>query len=178
MRPIAAVVREEDPADFAATDAVNRLAFGRPDEATLVSRLRAEGDVILSLVACAGDEVVGHILFSRLDLAPDLESASAVALAPMAVLPEWQRRGIGSALVREGIRSSAARAVGAIVVLGDPAFYTRFGFSALTAASLDAPFSGVAFMALELAPAVLAGPRRRVRYPPAFGLPDRFSRSG
>jgi putative acetyltransferase len=165
-------IREELPEDRAAIRAVNDLAFGTPEEAVLVDRLRADGLVLASLVACEDGAVDGHILFSALAIETAGRTIRGAALAPMAVRPERQRRGIGSALVRRGLEACRARGVEAVVVLGHPSYYPRFGFSADTARRLEAPFSGPAFMALELALGVLAGVAGRVRFPSAFGLPD------
>ena len=163
-------IREETPEDFPAIREVNALAFGTAEEAELVDRLRADGDVLVSLVACDGGDVVGHILFSALPIETAGRTVRAAALAPMAVRPERQRQGFGSALVRRGLEACRALGVEAVVVLGHPAYYPRFGFSAETARHLEAPFSGPAFMALELTPGALDGVSGRVRYPPAFGL--------
>jgi putative acetyltransferase len=164
-------LREERPEDRDAVRTVNRLAFGREDEAELVERLREDGDVIVSIVALEQGAVVGHILFSRLGLGCDDGAAvHAAALAPIAVLPERQRRGVGAALVRHGLALCRARGVAAVIVLGHPHYYPRFGFSADKARALRAPFSGDAFMALELKPGVLEGRSPRVRYAAAFGL--------
>lgn len=168
MTDCAITIRAETTADFASIRSVNAEAFGRRDEADLVDRLRADGDVVASLVAQRGEHLVGHILFSRLPiLAEDREIAGA-ALAPVAVRPPVQRQGVGSALVRAGLRCCRDLDIEAVVVLGHPAYYPRFGFSATVARRLDAPFSGAAFMALALAPGVLDG-GGAVRYPAAFG---------
>jgi len=162
------VVREEAAGDFEAIRKVNRLAFGQDTEAELVDRLRAEGLIIVSLVAVVNGAAVGHILFSRLAVercGPPLRAAS---LAPVAVRPEWQRQGIGGALVRAGLEACRARGVEAVVVVGHPKYYPRFGFSAELARRLEAPFGGDALMAIELVPGALAA-GGRLRFPGAFG---------
>ena len=98
-------VRPEGDGDFGAIRTVNREAFGTVAEADLVDALRANGDAALSLVAEDDSGVVGHILFSHLPIRTTARDVAAVALAPMSVLPRWQRRGVGSALVRAGLAS-------------------------------------------------------------------------
>jgi putative acetyltransferase len=164
--------RPESLQDHRAIRHVNRLAFGGEEEARLVDRLRAEGFVVVSLVAVEGGRVVGHILFSELPIETETGAIRAVALAPMAVLPERQRQGIGSALVREGLAFCRQGGYAAAVVVGHPDYYPRFGFSAELAKHLTAPFSGEAFMALELTPRALEGVKGTVTYPPPFGLAD------
>lgn len=164
------MIREELPQDFEAIREVNRLAFGQDAEGALVDRLRADGLGIASLVAVEDGRVVGHILFSELPVERPRRPLRAASLAPVAVRPEWQRRGIGGALIRAGLEACRARGVEAVIVVGHPAYYPRFGFSAALACCLEAPFSGDVFMALELVPGVLAGPGGRVVYPEAFGL--------
>ncbi len=164
-----ASARVETPADFAAVRIVNREAFGQPDEADLVERLRTDGEVVVSLVAERESAIVGHVLFSRLPIVVGEREIAGAALAPVAVLPRFQRQGIGSALVRSGLRHCAESGCEAVVVLGHPAYYPRFGFSTALAERLDAPFSGAAFMALELAPGALAD-GGAVRYAVAFGV--------
>jgi putative acetyltransferase len=164
-------LREERPADRDWVREVNRRAFGRDAEARLVERLHEGGEVIVSLVAAHDDLIVGHALFSRLPIETEMGDIGAAALGPVAVLPEWQRRGIGSALVRRGLEECQLRGCAAVVVLGHPEYYPRFGFSAALAAALQAPYSGEAFMALELVPAVLAR-GGVVRYPAAFQSVD------
>jgi putative acetyltransferase len=162
-------IRAETPADIASVRAVNLAAFPGPEEADLVDRLRADGDVVVSLVATAGGAAVGHVLFSRLPIETAGGIVAGAALAPVAVLPERQRQGIGGALVREGLRRCRAAGIAAAVVLGHPGYYPRFGFSAAAAHRLRAPFSGEAFMALALAPGALDAPGT-LRYARAFGL--------
>jgi len=170
------MIRSERPSDVPAIADLNRRAFGGPAEAELVDRLRAAGLVVASLVAVAddpGNPIVGHILFSRLPIEIAQTRLDAVALAPMAVAPERQRQGIGSALVVEGLRVCRAAGETIVVVLGHEAFYPRFGFSASLARRLSSPYGGDAFMALELQPGALDAVLERVgivRYPPAFDL--------
>jgi putative acetyltransferase len=163
-------VRGERPGDHAAIHEVNRLAFGGDDEARLVDALRAGGHVRLSLVAEDAGRVVGHVLFSDLPIESRQGTVPALALAPLAVLPARQRQGVGSLLVREGLRACARQGHRIVVVLGHPGYYPRFGFSAALARPLKSPFSGEAWMALELVPGALAGVAGEVRYPPPFGL--------
>jgi putative acetyltransferase len=162
------IIREEAPADRPEVDVLLRDAFGGDDEAKLVSRLREDGAIGAALVAEADGHVVGHLVLSWLPAQMDGRPVRAVALAPMAVRPGHQRRGVGSRLVGAAIAQARQIGARAIVVLGHPAYYPRFGFSADLAAKLAAPFSGPAFMALELVPGALTGASGSVVYPPAF----------
>jgi putative acetyltransferase len=163
-------VRKETAEDYAGIRAVNRLALAGESEAALVDRLRADGLVVVSLVAVLEERIVGHILFSRLRIETVEGSAGAVALAPMAVRPEHQRSGVGSVLVRHCLGACRARGESIVVVVGHPHYYPRFGFSARLAERLAGPFPGDAVMALELKPGALVGVSGAVRYPEAFGL--------
>jgi putative acetyltransferase len=162
------VMRLEAEGDIEGIRAVNRAAFGQDAEARLVDRLREEEYARVSLVAEIEGRIVGHILFSELPIVTDERSVSAVALAPMAVVPELQRRGIGSALVQCGIGACRGAGYKAIIVLGHRAFYPRFGFSSDLARNVKAPYSGDDFMALELEAGAVAKSRGRVTYPPPF----------
>jgi putative acetyltransferase len=162
------MIRPATPTDYSAIRALVAAAFGQPDEADLVERLRADREVLVELVAKEEGVLTGHILYSRLAIVRPDETLSAAALAPVAVAPAHQRQGIGAALIRAGNAACAKLGLAAIIVLGHSHYYPRFGFSAETAESLDAPFSGPAFMALELAPDRLRG-GGRVIYAPAFG---------
>lgn len=162
-------VRSENPGDLAersAVRSVNEAAFGRPDEADLVDALRSEQVILASLVAERDHQIVGHILFSRMWI----DTVPAVALAPVAVLPEHQRQGIAATLIHIGIKRMRARGEHIVTVLGHPGYYERFGFAAESARHLESPFPPEAYMALELTPGALAGVRGKVRYPAAFGL--------
>ena len=122
------LVRREQPADIAAIRQVHALVFGRSAEANLVDTLRMRGKVVLSLVAAEGDRIVGHILFSPVTIESDDHTFPAVGLAPMAVLPEFQRRGIGSLLVKASLVECQHLGYDGVVVLGHPSYYPRFGF--------------------------------------------------
>ncbi|WP_406694762.1 N-acetyltransferase [Singulisphaera sp. Ch08] len=162
-------IRPEAPGDDAAIREVNRLAFGEEGEARLVDALRDGGHVRVSLVAEVAGRVVGHILFSDLSIVTPQGVVEALALAPMAVVPDRQRQGIGSALVREGLRACTEAGHRIVVVLGHPEFYPRFGFKAGSAEPLQSPYAGPAFMALELVPGALGGVEGEVCYSPPFG---------
>ena len=164
------LVRRDGPADFDVIRAVNHEAFGHPDEAALVDELRREGAVLASFVAERDGRVVGHVLFSRMLIETTTDSLPSVALAPLAVLPAYQRQGIGSQLVRIGLDWLRNRGERSVCVLGEPRFYTRFGFSNERTKGLTTPFPSAAFMALEFVENALDNVSGTVRYPQAFGL--------
>jgi putative acetyltransferase len=164
------VVRDERPEDALRIRKLNEAAFGRQDEADLIDGLRHEGVVLLSLVAEFDSKVIGHILFSRMTVETNREPLAAVSLAPMAVLPEHQRRGVGSQLVRRGLDALREQGERVVLVLGHEEYYPRFSFTPEKARYLANPFPPEAFMALELVDGALAGIRGTVKYPAAFGL--------
>jgi putative acetyltransferase len=164
-------IRAEMVVDYGGVREVIRLAFGRDEEASLVDALRVEGAVRSSFVARIDGRIVGHVLFSELLIVRESETLPALALAPLAVLPEYQRRGIGTRLTRHGLEACQKQGHRIVAVLGHPDFYRRFGFSSEFAACLDSAFSGKpAFMAMELAEGALKGVSGKVRYPAAFGI--------
>jgi putative acetyltransferase len=165
-------IRGRTAADDAAIRRLNDDAFGGNYESRLIEDLRVAGLDAVELVAVENDDIVGQILFSVLTTTIDRQTVPALALAPMAVRPDRQRRGIGSALVRAGLALANDRDWRAVIVLGHKGYYPRFGFSAALARPLKAPFAGDAFMALELAPGALRGEEGRVTYPSAFGVPN------
>lgn len=166
------MIRREsgDAREHAQVRAVHEAAFGRPDEANLVDNLRTEGVVLASLVAELEERIVGHILFTRMSIETATGSVPAVALAPLAVLPAYQRRGIGAELVARGLDVLRGNVERIAIVLGHPDYYPRFGFSTANARLLESPFPPEAYMAIELSPGALDGVRGRVKYPRAFGL--------
>jgi putative acetyltransferase len=161
---MAMMVRDEATADHATVRQVVQAAFGRPDEADLVDRLRREGDAVLSLVAIDDSEIAGHAMFSRM-IAP----FRAVGLAPIAVLPGQQGRGVGGMLVREGLDRARLQGWEGVFVLGDPVYYRRFGFDSALAAGFISPYAGPSLMAVALGAGLSArsGP---IAYAPAFAL--------
>ena len=163
-------IRGRTSADDTAIRRLNDDAFGGNYESRLIEELRVAGLDAVELVAVEDHQIVGPILFSALAAAVGREVVPTLALAPMAVRPDRQRRAIGSALVRAGLDLARDRDWRAVIVLGHQGYYPRFGFSAALAQPLKAPFSGDAFMALELTPGALQGEEGRVTYPPAFGV--------
>ena len=159
-------IRPEQPDDAAAIRELLDAAFGDSVESRLVERLRAGRHLVLALVAVRDSSIVGYVAWPRLWIEMSDGSHPAVALAPLAVAPLYQRRGIGSALTRAGLAQLRARGESLVFVVGDPAYYPRFGFSAETARAYDSIYAGEHFMALELAAA--APKRGRVRYPVPF----------
>lgn len=162
-------VRAERSDDAAAVRAVHEAAFERAAEAVLVDALRARARPVVSLVAEVDGAIVGHVMLAPVAL-PDHPDVRLMGLAPVGVLPAHQRRGVGSALVRAGLDESRRRGAGAVVVLGHPAYYPRFGFVPAARFGLgceyDAPAE--AFMALEIRSGHLAGVSGTVRYHAAF----------
>lgn len=156
------IVRDEHPGDCADIHRVVTAAFGRDDEARLVDRLRDGGGGVISLVACEGPRIVGHAMLSRM-AAP----FPALGLAPVSVAPARQRRGIGSALVRRALGQAAEAGWRGVFVLGDPAWYRRFGFDPALAGGFSCPYAGPHLMALALA-GRLPVRHGAVDYAPAF----------
>ena len=166
----ALLIRAEHPADCAAIRFIHEQAFGRRDEADLVDRLRDEQVTVASLVAEMDGNVVGHLLFTRMWIDTANRSIPAVALAPLAVLPRFQRQRIGGWLIEHGLDELRAGSEKIVIVLGSAGYYSRFGFSCENARLLECPFRRESFLALELKPHALENLRAKVRYAKAFGL--------
>ncbi|MFC7393788.1 GNAT family N-acetyltransferase [Scopulibacillus cellulosilyticus] len=169
-------IRTEEKSDYAGIREVNKLAFdNRTAEANLVEAIRKTESFIpeLSLVAVKEDkEMIGHILFSLITIETDGKDISTLALAPMAVKPEYQNLGVGSKLITEGLKVSRNLGYQHIIVLGHPKFYPRFGFASAKQIGIEAPYPvpEEAFMYLELEPGSLSGITGKVKYPPAFDI--------
>lgn len=142
-------------------------AFPTPAEARLVDALRASGNLVVSMVAADASGPVGHVAFSPVTVG----DARGLGLAPMAVVPAHQNRGVGALLVREGLASCGSLGCGFVVVLGEPEYYGRFGFTRASALGLDNEY-GVdeAFMVIELKAGALPADGGLVRYAPEFAL--------
>ena len=164
-----AIIRAEKPADHAAIAALHQHAFGANAESQLVSDLRQSGFLTTSLVAECSGKVVGHIALSRMRLVTDTGKLNSLSLAPLAVHEDYQRQGIGTRLVEAGLSEARQQGEQSVLVLGQPEYYRRFGFSSELAQPLASPFGGgEAWMALELVPGVLAGVIGRVEFAPPF----------
>lgn len=161
-------IRAEQPGDEPAIRAVHCRAFDRPDEAELVDALRAGGHVVLSLLAATRQHVVGHVLFSRVKIHAADGTRPALSLAPVAVLPEFQRRGIGAALIRAALDQCQQQGESVVLVLGDPAYYGHFGFTPHLASMLDCPYAGPHFMACVLGQPEAAPLAGQVEYSQPF----------
>jgi len=166
MTKLAFNVGTEAREDISAIHAVVAAAFNQNDEADLVDRLRDDGDLVLSLVARSGDKIIGHIGFSRLFVETATGEFVAVALAPVSVLPDWQKKGVGSALINAGHARLIETGEQLSIVLGEPAYYGKFGYSADRAGQFDCDWSGPYLQALSWSDE--APSRGRLRYASAF----------
>ncbi len=164
------MIRAEQPGDRAAIHQLNAAAFGRANEANLVDRLRGLPSM-LSLVAVESVEIVGHLFFSPVMVEGwDADKAPLMGLGPVAVHPRCQGRGVGTQLITWGLERCAQQRVKAVVVLGDPNFYARFGFVPAYTKGLTCEFIAPeeAFRVLELASSFLEGYQGQVKYRPEF----------
>jgi putative acetyltransferase len=188
-------LRPEQPGDAEAVRQINVSAFDTKAEADLVDALRAAGGITLSAVTVSGGagpagetvtapsrspmfvdeviggEVVGHVLFSPVTVSTEKAEVSLLALGPVAVLPSKQRQGIGTLMISGCLEYLRSRGHRGVVVVGEPAYYRRFGFIQASrwglACELEVPDEN--FMAMALTPGVLAGVSGTVRYRPEFG---------
>lgn len=164
-------IRPEEPGDRAAVREINQRAFGCDEEADVVDTLRERCDGLLSLVATKQDRVVGHILFSPAVIDGPSAALEIMGLAPMAVLPELQRQGIGTRLVEAGLAILRERGCPAVIVVGHPTYYPRFGFSPARRLALECQWDGVpdeAFMILVLDEEAMKGVSGTARYRDEF----------
>ncbi len=163
-------VRPSTPADDGPIHELCCEAFGGEDEARLVTLLAEQGFARLSLVAENEGQVIGFIVFSELSIEREGKSIPGLALAPLAVRRAHQGRGVGSMLVDHGLKACREIAHSIVIVLGHPAYYSRFGFSIASAQALQSKYSGPSFMALALTPGALDGIAGLVKYPPPFDI--------
>lgn len=179
------LIRTEQPGDEPAIRRVQLAAFPTPAESQLVDELRAAGRLTISLVAIVEGEIVGHIAFSPVTIETTAietrtidanSSASATShaglgLAPLAVMPAWQRHGIGTALGHAGMDACRRLRAAFVVVLGSTIYYARFGFAAAARWNLlDEYQGGPAFQAIELIAGVIPAEGGLVRYAPEFAI--------
>jgi len=163
-------IRPETPEDVDSICYVNEQAFGQENESKLIEQMRNHGVLTISLVAIQDGEIVGHIAFSPVVVESEGSSFEAIALAPMAVLPEYQRKRIGSQMVRAGLEECRRLGHEIIVVLGHPTYYPRFGFVPAKPKGISCEFEvpEEAWMILELREGALAERRGVVRFQPEF----------
>lgn len=164
-------IRPEEQRDVDDVHVVNERAFDGPDEAAIVDALRGSPGTF-SLVALIGGRVVGHIMFSPVQIEGAPPDVAVAGLAPMAVRPEYQRQGVGTRLVHAGLEACRSRAVGAVVVVGHPTYYPAFGFVPASTRGLayEHPVADEVFMVLELQAGALAHARGIVHFRPEFSL--------
>lgn len=166
------IIRSEGPDDYPIIDLVNNQAFNRPNEAKLIRKLRKTGEFVpeLSLVAEQDEMVVGHILFYPVYIQSKDARHQILSLGPMSVLPLYQRKGIGSELIMEGLTRAKSLNYNAVIVLGHAHYYPRFGFKPASRWGITPPYEvpDNVFMALELEPGELKGKSGMVIYPEAF----------
>ena len=162
-------IREEQPADIESIFKVHESAFETPAEAKLVDLLRSRGKATISLVAEDENEIIGHILFSPVLIDPPAPDWRALGLAPIGVIPERQRQGIGKVLINSGLERCETLGYQLVVVLGDPTYYSKFGFKRASDYGFRNEYQAEEhFMALELIPGILGTYSGLVKYAQEF----------
>jgi putative acetyltransferase len=170
---IESIIRQETLKDYEQITMVNDLAFKQPNEGLMISALRKNKKFIprLSLVTEIDSKVVGHILFFPLNIISGEKSFEVLSLAPMAVLPEYQNKGIGKKLVTEGLKKSKEMGYKAVVVLGHPTYYPKFGFEPASKWNIQLPIDDIpdeASMAMELEKRFLKNKAGVIEYPEEY----------
>jgi|JI102314A2RNA_FD_contig_41_3014207_length_795_multi_2_in_0_out_0_1 putative acetyltransferase len=164
------IIRQERQEDIASIHQVNARAFSSIGEANLVDKLRSRHQIILSLVAIEEEQIVGHILFTPVALSGNEKEYMGVGIGPLAVLPKFQKQGIGTLLVQTGLEQCQKRGYEFVVVLGEPGYYSRFGFVSTSRYHIrceyDVPVE--AFMAIALQEGALTQRPGVVKYEPEF----------
>lgn len=164
-------IRKEEEKDYKKVYEVHRLAFQRENESKLIEKIRKGENFVpeLSLVAEIGNEIVGHILFSKIKIIGNSVFES-LALAPMAVIPKFQKQGIGGKLIKKGFEKAKRLGFDSIIVLGHKEYYPKFGFQRASKWSIKCPFEvpDEVFMAIELTKKALERKAGTVKYPEEF----------
>lgn len=164
-------IREEKAKDLHLIRSINEQAFGQPAEANVVDKLRETCPGLLSLVAILDGQVAGHVLFSPAVIDGHGSSVQGMGLAPLAVLPEFQNRGVGSELTRTGLRMLQEQGCPFVIVLGHADYYPRFGFEKASRYNLVSQWEGIpdeAFMILILNRVTMQGNSGVARYREEF----------
>lgn len=163
------LIRREEPIDIPTIRRVNKRAFNGLVEARLVDLLREANKATISLVATFDNQLVGHILFSHITIELNPKNMRGLGLAPIAVLPEYQKQGIGSKLITYGLEESRSKGYDLVVVLGHTSYFPRFGFKRASFHGLSNEYKvDESFMALELKDGVFASVGGKVKYQPEF----------
>ncbi len=164
------IIRSEREEDFSAVYEINCKAFGTKEEALLVNKLRKSGIPLISLVSELNNKLVGHILFSQAHIVSENSRIEIMALAPMAVMPEYQRQGVGTEMVKKGLELCAQNGYRAIAVLGHPEYYPRFGFEPSVNFNITCSYEVPedVFMIMELKDGFLNSLIGRVKYHKLF----------
>jgi len=164
-------IRKEEEKDHKQIYEVNKLAFQQENESKLIEKIRKSENFIpeLSIVAEIDNRIVGHILFSKIKIIGDSDYES-LALAPMAIIPEFQKSGIGSELIKKGMDKAKELGFDSIIVLGHKEYYPKFGFQRASKWDIKCPFEvpDEVFMAIELTEKALEGKAGTVEYPDEF----------
>lgn len=165
-------IRPEIPEDYPGITRVNDIAFKRTAEGRLIEELRKlkKYNCNLSIVAESGGEIIGHVLFTPVFIENEGQKFISLTLAPMSVLPEYQKKSVGKLLIVYGLQAAKDAGYESIVVLGHPSYYPKFGFKKASGWNIKSPFPAPdeAFMAIELIPGSLEGISGKVIFPSPF----------
>ncbi len=163
-------IRTEHAGELKTVQKITRSAFPTHTESRLVDAVWRAHDVVCSLLFQKDDAALGHLMLSKMRVSGDGEEITAAALGPVSVLPDCQRQGIGSQLIRAAIEHAREKDIAMIFVLGDPGYYSRFGFAPETARPFASPYAGKDFQALVLDDAFALPRAGEAHYAPAFAI--------